>query len=147
MPEVDDILHIPLERFTHEAAEALYQLLGSLLGSQDRDILHDVNLETSAPDDFFDNSLADTAFELILSQVTPLRDDNRAGGFLRPFRDPETTFQAILAHLWYTVVRPILNGLAFSVRSFNPEMMSSVDNVLFYRMTRQSMSCLVCGGI
>ena len=130
MPELDDIIHIPLEYFTHEAAEALHRLLRHLLRSKGRNILHDVDLETRAPDDFFNDSLAEAAFELILSQTSPLRDENRAMRRVSRFQSSETAFQTILAHIWHTVVRPILDGLAFSVRRFKSEIMSSGYNLV-----------------
>jgi hypothetical protein len=147
MPELDDIIHIPLEHFTHKAAEALHQLLRHLLRSKGRNILHNVDLETRAPDDFFNDSLAEAAFKLILSQMSSFRDENRATRLVSPFHNAETAFQTILASLWHTVVRPILNVLAFSVRRLKSEIMSSVYNLLFCRMTRQIMSCLACGGV
>jgi hypothetical protein len=38
--------------------------------------------------------------------------------FVSASGDPETEFQKILAHLWHTVMQPILNGLAISVGCF-----------------------------
>ncbi|KIM72111.1 hypothetical protein PILCRDRAFT_16429 [Piloderma croceum F 1598] len=109
MPELDDILHIPLEHFTHEAAEALHRLLRHLLRSKGCNILHDIDLETRASDDFCNDSLAEAAFELILSQTSPLRDENQAMRLVSPFHNSETAFQTILAYIWHTVMRPILD--------------------------------------
>jgi hypothetical protein len=118
MPDLDDILQVPLEKFTHRAAEVLYRRLRLLLGRKGRNILHDGSQLRKAQNDIhISDSGAEAVFERILFKTSTLCDEDR-GTFVGASGDPETEFQKILAHLWHTVMKPILNGLAISVRCF-----------------------------
>jgi hypothetical protein len=120
MPGLNDILHVPLERFSRKTAEELYGHLRSLLGRNGRNISNDVGSEPrKARNDTHLNDMgAESVLEHLLSQASTVRDDDRGIEFNHPSSDPETIFQRILAHLWRTVTKPILDGLAFSVRPF-----------------------------
>ena len=60
-------------------------------------------------------------FERLLCKAFSVpRNEDRGIEFASPPSiDPEIQFQNILARLWNTVVKPILDGLAFSVRSLD----------------------------
>ena len=116
MPDLNDILQIPLKKFTHQAAEELYQCLRLLLESKGRNILHDGSqLGRAQNDTHISNSGAEAAFERILFETSVLRNEDRVGRIVGASGDPENELQKILADLWHTVVKPILNGLAISV--------------------------------
>ena len=117
MPDLDDILHVPLEKFTHRGAEALYRRLRLLLGRKGRNMSHGSRPRKAQNDIHISDSAAEAAFERIRSKISTLRDEDR-GTFVGASGDPETEFQNILARLWHTVVKPILNGLPISVRCF-----------------------------
>jgi len=117
MPDIDNILQVPLEKFTHQAAEVLYQCLRLLLGRKGRNILHDGSQLRKAQNDIhISDSDAEAAFERIHFKTSALHDKDCGPKLVSTSSDPETEFQNILAHLWHTVVKPILNGLAISVR-------------------------------
>jgi hypothetical protein len=130
MPGLDDILHIPLEEFTHKTAELLYGQLRGLLRRNGRNISSDVGSEPNeAPDDIHLNDYdAESVLERLRSQASTVRDDDRLGIPISDLSenafepsitsDPETAFRRILAYLWRTVTKPILDGLAFTVGSF-----------------------------
>jgi len=127
MNGLNDILHVPLAEFTHKTAEVLYGDLRRLLGSNSpgRNISDDVGSDCKARNDIHLNDFsAESVLECLLSQASTVRDNDRG---IRPIRfnhpssDPETAFQRILAHLWHTVTKPILDGLAFSVRFSRPD--------------------------
>jgi hypothetical protein len=70
----------------------------------------------------FNDEDAESVLERMRPQASTVRDDDRVGIpfshlSTHPLSDPETAFRSILAHLWHTVIKPILDGLAFSVRS------------------------------
>jgi hypothetical protein len=118
MPDLDNILHIRLEKFTHQVAEALYRCLRLLLGGKGRNIIHDGSQWGKAQNDIhISDSGAEAAFERIHPKIYTLCDED-CGTFVGASGDSETKFQNILAHLWHTIVKPILNGLAISVRCF-----------------------------
>jgi hypothetical protein len=125
MPGLDDILHIPLQELTHKTAELLYGQLRGLLRRNGRNISSDGGSELrKAGNDFhLDHYDAESVLERMRSQASTVRDDDRVGIPIshlstHPSSDPETAFRSILAHLWRTVTKPILDGLAFSVRSY-----------------------------
>jgi hypothetical protein len=125
MPDLNDILHIPLEEFTHKTAELLYRQLRSLIRRTGRNISSDVGsgLRKARNDIHLNDYDAESVLKRLRSQASTVRDDDRLGIPLShlssdPSSDPETAFRCILAHLWRTVTKPILDGLAFSVRSF-----------------------------
>jgi hypothetical protein len=119
MPDLDDILQVHLEKFTHQAAEALYQCLRLLLRRKGRSILHDGSHPRKAQNDIhISDSSAEAAFERIIFKTFTLHDEDRGTKLVFASGDPETEFQNILAHLWHTIVKPILNRLAISVRCF-----------------------------
>jgi hypothetical protein len=116
VPNLGDILHVPLEKFTHRAAEALYRRLRLLLRRKGRNILHDGSQPRTAQN--ISDSGAEAVFERIRFKTSTLHDEDRGTKLVSTSGDPETEFQNILAHLWHTVVKPILNGLAIFVRCF-----------------------------
>jgi hypothetical protein len=119
MPNLNSILQVPLEKFTHQAAEALYQRLRILLRRKGHGILHDCSQPGKAQNHIhISNSGAEAAFKHIHFKTSALHDEDRGPKLVSTSGDPETEFQNILAHLWHTVVKPILNGLAISVRCF-----------------------------
>jgi hypothetical protein len=119
LPDLDDILQIPLEKFSHQATEVLYQRLRLLLRRKGHSILHDSSQPRRAQNDIHTNdSGAEAAFERILFKTSTLHDKDRIGRIVDASGDPENELQKILADLWHTVVMPILNGLAISVRCF-----------------------------
>jgi hypothetical protein len=61
---------------------------------------------------------AEAAFQHILSKSSTEHDEERGIKFVGACSDPETEFQDILACLWHTVVKPILEALAISVCHF-----------------------------
>jgi hypothetical protein len=117
MPDLDDILHIPLEKFTHRGAEVLYRCLRLLLGRKGCNMSHGSRPRKAQNDIHISDSATEAAFEHICSKISTLHDEDR-GTFVGASGDPETEFQNILAHLWHTVVKPILSGLAMSVCCF-----------------------------
>ncbi len=150
MPGLNDILHVPLEEFTSKTAEVLYGHLRGLLGRNGRNISNDVSSELrKACNDIHLNDFgAESVLERLLSQASTARDDDRGIKFNRPSSDPETAFQHILAHLWHTVMKPILNGLAFSVRPIKlMHDASSLTFQLFFRENSQRMNWFGCGGL
>jgi hypothetical protein len=120
MPGLNDILHVPLEGFSRKTAEELYGHLRRLLGRNGRNISNDVGseLRMARNDTHLNDPGAESVLERLLSQASTVGDDNRGIEFNHPSSDPETIFQRILAHLWRTVTKPILDGLGFSVRPF-----------------------------
>jgi hypothetical protein len=124
MPDLNDILHIPLEEFTHKTAELLYGQLRGLLRRTGRNISSDGGSELrKARNDIRLNDYdAESVLERLRSRASTVRDDDRLGIPLDhpssdPSSDPETAFRRILAHLWRAVTKPILDGLALPVRS------------------------------
>jgi CHAT domain len=148
MPDVNDILHIPLQKFSYKA-EVHYQSLRLLLRWpwKGHNILHDTSCEQrKACSDIHPNgSGAEAAFEHVLST---LRGEDHGIRHFGPLSvsemefQPELEFQNILGDLWSTVVKPILDGLAFSVCCFTISVSSSAD-VLSILQGQQSEDELV----
>jgi hypothetical protein len=104
MPNLDNVLHISLEKFTYNTAEALYKCLRLLVQSPGHCILHDTDFEVRvAPSDVHLDDLGmKTAFECILSRMSPLRDEDRETKLVPTFgslKNPKVIFQRILAVL------------------------------------------------
>jgi hypothetical protein len=123
-PDRDDILHIPLNQFTLETTEALSQCLTHLVGHS---ISHEkISEPTTNRNNIHSNHLdMETLFRHMLSQISdglsrPTRPGKTEQRATRPAQSSSNvqTFQDILEVLWCDVVKPILDGLAFSVSHF-----------------------------
>jgi tetratricopeptide (TPR) repeat protein len=148
MPGLDNILHIPLENFTHKAAEVHYQCLRHLLGKDGRNILHSGGPRNAHSDVHVNNSGAEAVFEHILSRASSaVCDGDRGFKFASTPNNPEMDLQNTLAYLWDTVAKPILDRLPLCVCYFRILMCHPVLTFhLFYRISSQRISCLGYGG-
>lgn len=85
LPDFDDIVHIPLDQFSHNKALQSAEMLAMLLKSKSK-------LREAEPD---------RGMRLALQHQGQ--------------KDPEAIFQTILSQLWVGIVRPILDGIAIIV--------------------------------
>src|ERR1700677_3266452 len=101
MPDLDNVLHIPLNTFTYEDAQELYTSLTTLLQNNGRCVLCD--------DDRGAKRVRRNAY----------------------LKDSEAEFERILSQLWSHVVKPVLNGLAITVCCFQIDLLPYSYNIFF----------------
>ncbi|KAF8642082.1 hypothetical protein AX16_009698 [Volvariella volvacea WC 439] len=90
LPELEEVIHIPLPKMTHSRARALQHQFASLITTSGRSI-----------------TAEESRYGGVLSKMKGKKGSHRP-----KVRTVDTVFAEILQELWYSVVHPILDGLA-----------------------------------
>ena len=114
MPNLEDVLHIHLNDFSHKHARLLHSKLKKLLGSGNGRTVDNGSVETKVSHDVIRKWDDVVEYERILSSISTSSSTRKDEEFPTTHRHLDG-FEFILSELWHRVVKPVLDGLVLTV--------------------------------